>query len=145
MTLQKLLGSESGTEIAKLINAIIDEKASVDLDNLSQTAQALIDEKIEADALAAQNGYIKFKLNGISTPIIVQWGTYSKTALNAQAANFSLNVSFNSDTSFSIIANNYSANAASYDLLITAKTASSVTMQAIGANFKIFDWIAIGY
>ena len=49
--------------------------ASKDLDNLSTTGQGIIDAKIEAEALTAQNGYIKFKLNGISN--ILLWGKSS--------------------------------------------------------------------
>lgn len=91
MTLTKLNGNESGVIIAKLINALIDEKASVDLSDLDATGEqrftdintaistlqtalstltTTVNKKVEATVSLAANGYIKFD-NGL----LIQWVT----------------------------------------------------------------------
>lgn len=90
MTLNNLVGNECPTEIAKLINAIIAQKATNSLDNLDAAGQkkftdlansisnvndlvtalsALVDTKLSAEALLEHNGYIKF-----SNGWLLQWG-----------------------------------------------------------------------
>ena len=69
MTLNKLNGTECGTEIAKKINTIIDEKASVSLDNLDTDGQAIIDGKVNSSDLFDANEHIKInKLQSYSLP-----------------------------------------------------------------------------
>lgn len=70
------LTTEQKTNLVAAINEIITNlggKAAKDLSNLDSIGQGILDAKIEAEALTAQNGYIKFKLNGISNSIILQW------------------------------------------------------------------------
>ena len=69
MTINKLNGTECGTEIAKKINTIIDEKASVSLDNLDTDGQAIIDGKVSSSDLFDENEHIKInKLQSYSLP-----------------------------------------------------------------------------
>lgn len=88
-SLDSLIGALTNlttTQKASLVGAIneivtnMGGKAAKDLGNLDATGQAIIDAKIEAEALTAQNGYIKFKLNGIS--IIINWGAGTPTSNN---------------------------------------------------------------
>lgn len=86
----KIAGVETPIEVARLINALVDNKGNIDLDNLSETGLAkftnldtkitnvqenvnalttTVNEKIGATVSKAQNGYIKFT-NGV----ILQWG-----------------------------------------------------------------------
>ena len=79
------LTTDDKTNLVKAIVEIIsklDKKSSVDLNNLSSIGQALLDAKIEAEALCEQNGYIKFKLNKISKEIIIQWGFINDISAN---------------------------------------------------------------
>lgn len=90
MTIENVTGLENPTEIAKLLQALIDQKSTIDLDNLSVEGQAKFTQlqqaitsnsnsittinnelanKLEAEVLKEQNGYIKFN-NGL----IIQWG-----------------------------------------------------------------------
>lgn len=90
MAIQNITGLENPTEIAKLLQALIDQKSTINLDNLSPEGQAKFTElqnainansnsittinnelsnKLEAEVLKAQNGYIKF-----SNEVILQWG-----------------------------------------------------------------------
>ena len=85
----KIAGVETPIEVARLINALVDNKGNIDLDNLSETGLAkftnldtkitnvqenvnalttTVNEKIGATVSKAQNGYIKFT-NGV----IIQW------------------------------------------------------------------------
>lgn len=69
MTINKLNGTECGTEIAKKINDIIDEKASVSLDNLDTDGQAILDGKVNSSDLFDENEHIKInKLQTYSLP-----------------------------------------------------------------------------
>lgn len=69
MTIDKLNGTECGTEIAKKINKIIDEKASVSLDNLDTDGQAILDSKVNSSDLFDENEHIKInKLQSYSLP-----------------------------------------------------------------------------
>ena len=69
MTINKLNGTECGTEIAKKINDIIDEKASVSLDNLDTDGQAILDGKVNSSDLFDENEHIKInKLQSYSLP-----------------------------------------------------------------------------
>ena len=53
------IDSVVGTNIAEIITKLANY-ASVNLDNLSATAQAMLDKKVEIEALLEQNGYAKF-------------------------------------------------------------------------------------
>ncbi len=54
------------------------KKASVNLDNLSSLGQAILDKKVEVEALLQQNGYAKFswKENNEISSFIIQWGRF---------------------------------------------------------------------
>ena len=99
----KIAGVETPIEVARLINALVDNKGNIDLDNLSETGLAkftnldtkitnvqenvnalttTVNEKIGATVSKAQNGYIKFT-NGV----IIAWGFFSN-AKNAQLFTF---------------------------------------------------------
>ena len=69
------IDSVVGTNIAEIITKLANY-ASVNLDNLSATAQAMLDKKVEIEALLEQNGYAKFtwKDGNKISKLIVQWG-----------------------------------------------------------------------
>jgi len=77
------LSTLTTTDKSSLVNAIIEivsslgGKASKDLDNLSATGQAILDGKVEVEALLQQNGYAKFswKENNVISNLIIQWGS----------------------------------------------------------------------
>ncbi len=54
----------------------IAQKSSIDLDNLSSIGQAILDRKVEVEALLQQNGYAKFtwKENNQISNLIINWG-----------------------------------------------------------------------
>ena len=170
-TLQELLGTENPTEILKLINllvtqksnidlsnlssvgqAILDQKASINLNNLSAAGQAILDAKIEAEALTEQNGYIKFKLNGISN-IILQWGqaTWNKGLVSGRttvnADNIILPISFT--TKYSAILKTSSRYLNSF-INYADSTNSYISWGVWNIteskyDFDKYSWIAIGY
>lgn len=55
-----LNSNEDGTATQKAIKDALDGKLSKDLDNLSSLGQAILDKKVEVEALLQQNGYAKF-------------------------------------------------------------------------------------
>ena len=52
--IEKLVGSESPLEVGQKINDIIDNKANIDLSNLSSTGQAKFDEKANKTELSTE-------------------------------------------------------------------------------------------
>lgn len=72
------IDSVVGTNIAEIITKLANY-ASVNLDNLSATAQAMLDKKVEIEALLEQNGYAKFtwKDGNKISKLIVQFGKVS--------------------------------------------------------------------
>ena len=85
MTINKLNGTECGTEIAKKINTIIDEKASVSLDNLDTDGQAILDGKVNSSDLFDANEHIKInKLQSYSMPS----GSYTDLTPGASGTNY---------------------------------------------------------
>lgn len=75
------IDSVVGTNIAEIITKLANY-ASVNLDNLSATAQAMLDKKVEIEALLEQNGYAKFtwKDGNKISKLVLQWGTYIESA-----------------------------------------------------------------
>lgn len=90
MTISNLTGNECGTEIAKKINDIIAQKATISLSNLDAAGEqrftnlasdisdvndlvtaltTVVNGKLSAECLLQQNGYIKF-----SNGFIIQFG-----------------------------------------------------------------------
>ena len=76
------LSTLTTTDKSSLVNAIIEivtnlgGKTSKSLDDLNAVGQAIIDKKVEVEALLQQNGYAKFswKENNVISNLIVQWG-----------------------------------------------------------------------
>lgn len=71
-----LNSNEDGTATQKAIKDALDGKLSKDLDNLSSLGQAILDKKVEVEALLQQNGYAKFswKENNQISNLIICWG-----------------------------------------------------------------------
>ena len=70
------LTTEQKTSLVAAINELVAEKSSIDLDNLSSIGQAIMDKKVEVEALLQQNGYAKFswKENNQISNLIINWG-----------------------------------------------------------------------
>ena len=85
------LTTSAKTNLVSAINELVTNlggKASKSLNNLDSTGQAIIDKKVEVEALLAQNGYAKFswKVNNTISKIIIQWGQKSFTAKSVSAS-----------------------------------------------------------
>ena len=168
MTLTKLNGNESGVIIAKLINALIDEKASVDLDNLDATGEqrftdlntaintlntalstltTTVNKKVEATVSLASNGYIKFD-NGL----IIQWGDRTFSSDKNVSASGTYDVSQNYPISFTRVAscnlmNTYNQ---AFKASVNKRTLTSFTctLKNVGNSSSAvggFIWFCIGY
>ena len=141
------LTTEQKTNLVAAINEIItnlDEKSSIDLDNLSSIGQGILDAKIEAEALTAQNGYIKFKLNGISKTIL-QWGFTENVSAGATVT---LPITFNGLGSIQCVRHWAGKNNSTSTNLHVYDTTLSSFKVGKGSNTtdKIyFYWLAIGY
>ena len=155
-TLIGALTSLTTTQKASLVGAInelvtnLGGKAAKDLGNLDATGQGILDAKIEAEALAAQNGYIKFKLNGISN-LIIQWGYSVVTTSSYGLKTITFPIAFNNvysiqltghaynsaftDMRTSLVATSQNDNVSSENI-----TNTSFTTQSYWTHY----WIAIG-
>lgn len=158
MDIQNITGLENPTEIAKILQALIDQKSTIDLDNLSPEGQAKftalqnainansnsitainneLSNKLEAEVLKAQNGYIKF-----SNLVCLQWGktiTYDKIWQDVM-----LPVSFNNIFCTALGA---AIGANAYVPVIINSNYNLSQFQIGGANdipTEVF-WIAIGF
>ncbi len=92
------LTTEQKESLVSAINEIIsnlNEKPSKSLDDLNAIGQAILDRKVEVEALLEQNGYAKFSWkedNKISN-LIINWGTSTIPTGNAGIANFAISFS----------------------------------------------------
>ncbi len=77
------LTTEQKTSLVAAINELVAGKASINLNNLSSTGQAILDKKVEIEALLQSNGYAKFtwKENNQISNLLFQWGgCYTQTS-----------------------------------------------------------------
>lgn len=129
-------------ELSRKVDAIsefLNEKTDRNLLNLNTVGQAIIDGKVEVEALLEQNGYAKFtwKEDNKVAILIVQWGQISK----------SKNVTFTLPTSFSKTYQAVSACSASlaneaWELYTEKISVSQLKLASYDASAKY--WIAIG-
>ena len=134
-------------ELSRKVDAIsefLNEKTDRNLLNLNTVGQAIIDGKVEVEALLEQNGYAKFTWKeGNKLSILLQWG------LNPTGTNTTVNLptSF-SNTNYTFVNN--------YDNLPTLLAPAKVTRQSntsfvVTANYGgnpvtniNIGWFAIG-
>ena len=164
MTINKLNGTECGTEIAKIINrliseksdtdlgnlsaigqAILDGKSSISLDNLSAAGQAILDKKVEVEALLQQNGYAKFtwKENNQISNLILNWG-YNILSSGNNTINFPAAYAIKKVV---VISKLYSAATTSDTVSVFEKAPTALENFIAYSGYYGFDlyWIAIGY
>lgn len=158
MALTKLEGIECPTEIANLINQIIDQKSSIDLNDLSEvgekrftdlktsisslnsalsTLTTTVNSKLSAQVLKAQNGYIKF-----SKEIILQWGK----AQTDKRVKITFPIAFKMKNPIVLIEHGFQPETTVntfYSLLSGSPTSTSFYIYSnnLTANY----WFAIGY
>lgn len=159
----KIAGVETPIEVARLINALVDNKGNIDLDNLSETGLAkftnldtkitnvqenvnalttTVNEKIGATVSKAQNGYIKFT-NGV----IIQWGELRATSY---AVKFPVSFSNNNSYMITVVAIPDSKTSTWHTIPVNKNmTGISLYMgqfNSVGTTMDNFihNWIAIG-
>ncbi len=122
-----------------------DQKASIDLSNLSAVGQAILDRKVEVEALLEQNGYAKFtwKENNKVAILIIQWGKVDATNY---AGVVTFPIGFNSVSS--ILSNAILGDAdtvtVTAGVLDQFTTPSGTLIRSRNTNHKSY-WLAIGY
>jgi len=159
MTINNVTGTECPTDIAKLLQALIDQKSTIDLDNLSSTGEAkftalqnaintnsssittinkTLATKLSAEVSKAQNGYIKFSNN-----VILQWGT-NVVYPDGQQKAVSYPISFKKFAIPVLTSINYSG-----DHFITTitnnYTISGFIPGTSSTSYRTFFWVSIGY
>ena len=147
MTIGDITGLENPTDIAKLLQTLIDKKSDIDLSNLSEIGQAILDKKVEVEALLEQNGYAKFswKENNKISNIIINWGTSTVPTGNAGIANFAISFS---KSNYAIIALAELDDNNTQDfikgLLWAHKTKTNCLLRTTKGNAPTAKYIAIG-
>lgn len=138
------IDSVVGTNIAEIITKLANY-ASVNLDNLSATGQAILDRKVEVEALLEQNGYAKFtwKEDNKVASLIIQWGKVDATNY---AGVVTFPIGFNSVSS--ILSNAILGDAdtvtVTAGVLDQFTTPSGTLIRSRNTNHKSY-WLAIGY
>jgi len=141
------LSTLTTTDKSSLVNAIIElvtslgGKASKDLDNLSATGQAILDGKVEVEALLAQNGYAKFswKENNVISNLIIQWG------VGTSGTTYSLPITLMTVFASLAIINNYSSDISAHTI-----TTNNITLHAFNnmnnsaVNTTVMAFFVIG-
>ena len=144
------LSNLSTTDKTSLVNAINELLSSLDgfatksLGNLNATGQAIMDKKVEVEALLQQNGYAKFtwKENNQISNLLIQWGSCSKSS--AGWAGVTLPLAYNDFYLITTakLANSYNGNTTSLNINYPNTTLSY--FQA-GCNGNVaFNYITIG-
>lgn len=126
-------------QIAEALN----EKMDRNLANTDAIGQAILDKKVEVEALLEQNGYAKFTWKeGNKISILLQWG------LNSIGTNTTVNLptSFSS-TSYTLVNNYDSVPTALFPAKVTRQSNTSFVATAnYGGNpvTTNIDWFAVG-
>lgn len=134
------IDSVVGTNIAEIITKLANY-ASVNLDNLSATGQAILDRKVEVEALLEQNGYAKFtwKENNKVASLIIQWGSTTVSPVNLPLAY--------TDSNYTLVirptiqGDNPVTGGSFGD---PAQTASTFLCAVTSTQYKV-AWVTIGY
>ena len=159
MAIQNITGLENPTEIAKLLQALIDQKSTINLDNLSPEGQAKFTElqnainansnsittinnelsnKLEAEVLKAQNGYIKF-----SNGIMIQWGRIN--AQTTKISNVKYPISFTAIPRISYNIETIGPGITPINCDYIIEKLNTIGFIVHQATMCSFSWIAIGY
>jgi len=140
------LTTEQKASLVAAINELVAGKSSIDLDNLSEIGQAIMDKKVEVEALLQQNGYAKFtwKENNEISSFIIQWGTAGVTGSTVTSFNFPIdfNTAYQMAVATRYVNGNYSSDVSIYGN--RSKSRLSVYLNGSGSGFTIM-WFAIGY
>lgn len=139
------LSTLTTTDKSSLVNAIIEivtnlgGKTSKSLDDLNAVGQAVLDKKVEVEALLQQNGYAKFswKENNQISNLIINWGN------SENQSNINFPLSFSNDNYSIVFGAKYPKNNYGYDS-ITTKNNTGFTYFTVIAGLTQF-YIAIGY
>lgn len=121
------------------INELVAGKSSIDLDNLSAIGQAIMDKKVEVEALLQQNGYAKFtwKENNQISNLIICW----KRASGKSGTEHQHPISFNTVGIPVLCLSSNDTNWAT----VSSYTNTSVTVRhAAGNSSTTIHYIAIG-
>lgn len=154
------LANLSTTQKANLVSAIneivsnLDGKTSKSLNDLNAVGQAILDKKVEVEALLAQNGYAKFswKENNQISNLIVQWGDRVFSADKSVNANAVYDVSQNYPINFvgtasCVLMNTYNQafKASVKDRTLNSFSCSLKNVGNSTATVGGFIWFCIGY
>ena len=138
------LTTEEKSSLVVAINELVAGKSSIDLDNLSAIGQAIMDKKVEVEALLQQNGYAKFtwkENNQIS--ILLCWG-YGSLKSGNNTINFPVSYTVQRTV---VVSKLYSAATTSDTVDVFEKAPTALENFKIYSSYNGFDfyWIAIGY
>ena len=141
------LTTEQQANLVSAINEIVsnlDGKTSKSLNDLNAVGQAILDKKVEVEALLAQNGYAKFswKENNEISNLIIQWGKYNKNAGLKTTILFPL--TFNS----LFYADSITCERSSYSGVFSMTNTSAIFYcgsAGTDGSSQGFIWFAIGY
>lgn len=139
------IDSVVGTNIAEIITKLANY-ASVNLDNLSATAQAMLDKKVEIEALLEQNGYAKFtwKDGNKISKLIIQWTFTAPVYPGFVTVNFP--TAFTSHYSIGSTVNMTTGSNYPVTVLGSSKTLSSCKLGINGSTSVVnAECIYIGY
>ena len=149
------LTTEQQANLVSAINEIVtnlDGKTSKSLNDLNAVGQAILDKKVEVEALLAQNGYAKFswKENNEISNLIIQWGYLSNLSGNLKTNNITYH---NLSTVFNSYYNTYASyksgsGYAKTGLAIGANSLSDFFINLYNYDFNFENiniyWLAIG-
>lgn len=136
------LTTEEKSSLVAAINELVAGKSSIDLDNLSSIGQAIMDKKVEVEALLQLNGYAKFtwKENNQISNLILQWGWVVNITNGTHAV--TLPVEYSNANCIAIITTTQPA--AGFATLTRTDGGFTVTISGSPTNLN-FDYFSVGY
>lgn len=137
-------------ELSRKVDAIsefLNEKTDRNLLNLNTVGQAIIDGKVEVEALLEQNGYAKFtwKEDNKVANLIIQWGFSTRSGTGNK--NIILPLSYTTTNTYhvAISLNSSDGNAYNVALKLWNNSSSSITTYTNANQRYDINWISIGY
>ena len=136
-------------ELSRKVDAIsefLNEKTDRNLLNLNTVGQAIIDGKVEVEALLEQNGYAKFTWKEDNkVAILFQWGFSTRSGTGNKQIILPLSYTTESTYHVAISLNSDDGNAYNVALRLWNSSSSSITTYTNAGQTYYINWISVGY
>ena len=128
------------------LSEAINEKMDRNLVNADTIGQAILDRKVEVEALLEQNGYAKFTWKEDNkVAILLQWGFSTRSGTGNKDIILPLSYTTKNTYHVAISLNSSDGNAYNVALRLWNSSSSSITTYTNANQRYDINWISVGY